>query len=634
MKKLAIGFILCLLATAAVSTTAVARTSPYIRFQFLCECCRQGVGNIPLELYENDTRIDAGMSNAAGYVFFDIPDNFIEYHNIEDFSVRSSAPVVEGLDISLRAFFRFTEMARNRLRPWEDSTWGAHVHPMMLIPPTQDFVLNYNYSFLIPVSALTDFGLLPLSLPLICEDEGVRVAVNGAFVRFSDQFPVIHEDMVLIPVRHIFERLGFEAYWDNDVRHALLIRETYGRTDTITIGLDSGVLVNGEYLPLAAAVQIKNNRVLLSVCTLAQVIDYAVFWDDETQTLHIAAGVEDGYVFIQGEPFPIDTTVLGLPSRGLTNVDIIVLRYMVNLRRLHLNDNNISDITPLENLWRLQHLNLRDNQISDIAPLPVTFLERLDLTNNPISTWVPVASMPWVWGRDNAFAWDVDGSAAENQSEGAYIVIQGQRISKTLTELYLHSWHLTDEDIVPLQYMKSLEFLVLNGNDIADLTPLTNLASLEVLQLRSNNIEDLSPLSGLTNLRELHLSLNQISDLSPLVSLTALETLWLGNNNVRDISPLANLISLETLYMNRNHISDLAPLESLTNLRVLWLGDNEISNISPLASLTLLWWLDLDNNHVSDLTPLKGLTDLRIVSLRNNPVVDLGPVAHVRDVEH
>eukprot|EP01050_Picozoa_sp_SAG11_P060621 SAG11_NODE_39936_length_216_cov_90.769231_1_plen_59_part_10 len=41
----------------------------------------------------------------------------------------------------------------------------------------------------------------------------------------------------------------------------------------------------------------------------------------------------------------------------------------VNLQRLHLRRENISDITPLSALVNLQQLYLNANQISDITPL-------------------------------------------------------------------------------------------------------------------------------------------------------------------------------------------------------------------------------------------------------------------------
>ena len=57
---------------------------------------------------------------------------------------------------------------------------------------------------------------------------------------------------------------------------------------------------------------------------------------------------------------------------------------------LHLSDNHISDVSPLENLANLRHLYLSGNQISDIEPLVnnpgLSKGDRVDLTDNPLST--------------------------------------------------------------------------------------------------------------------------------------------------------------------------------------------------------------------------------------------------------
>jgi internalin A len=48
----------------------------------------------------------------------------------------------------------------------------------------------------------------------------------------------------------------------------------------------------------------------------------------------------------------------------------------------------------------LAELYLSDNQISDVAPLiGLTNLTNLDLSNNAVTDWSPVAHVRNVWGR-------------------------------------------------------------------------------------------------------------------------------------------------------------------------------------------------------------------------------------------
>ena len=62
------------------------------------------------------------------------------------------------------------------------------------------------------------------------------------------------------------------------------------------------------------------------------------------------------------------------------------LEHAVNLTRLDLGKNRISDITPLVSLGNLTQIQLERNQISDIGPLAsLNNLRRLCLENNPLS---------------------------------------------------------------------------------------------------------------------------------------------------------------------------------------------------------------------------------------------------------
>ena len=62
---------------------------------------------------------------------------------------------------------------------------------------------------------------------------------------------------------------------------------------------------------------------------------------------------------------------------------LIGLEYATNLRSLSVGGNQVSDLTPLENLASLGHLYIGDNLISDISPLAnLTNLKRLGMLRN------------------------------------------------------------------------------------------------------------------------------------------------------------------------------------------------------------------------------------------------------------
>jgi len=68
--------------------------------------------------------------------------------------------------------------------------------------------------------------------------------------------------------------------------------------------------------------------------------------------------------------------------------------YVLLFCHIHLSNNQISDITPLENLTKLNRLFLDSNNIKDIAPLiKIGELEMLILDNNPIQDYSPLDQM-------------------------------------------------------------------------------------------------------------------------------------------------------------------------------------------------------------------------------------------------
>src|ERR687886_385524 len=116
------------------------------------------------------------------------------------------------------------------------------------------------------------------------------------------------------------------------------------------------------------------------------------------------------------------------------------------------NNNQISDIKPLQSLTNLTYLSLINNQINDIKPLAsLTNLTRLGLSSNEIN------------------------------------------------------------DIKPLQSLTKLTRLDLHFNEINDIKPLQSLTNLTELGLYDNQISDIKPLASLTNLIALYLGGNPLA---------------------------------------------------------------------------------------------------------------------------
>ena len=273
--------------------------------------------------------------------------------------------------------------------------------------------------------------------------------------------------------------------------------------------------------------------------------------------------------------------------------DLTGLEFAINLQRLALSSDELSNISPLAGLKSLRTLRLEEGKISDVSPLKnLINLESLHLDHNDI----------------------VDVSPLKNLIN--------------LTELNL--WHNAISDVSPLKNLINLTELNLWHNAISDISTLKNLIHLESLDLAHNDIVDISALKNLIHLKSLGLSGNAISDISALKNLIHLKSLGLSGNAISDISALKNLIHLERLEFNSNRVSDISALKNLIHLESLDLAHNDIVDISALKNLIHLDILELNSNRVSDISALKNLINLKALDLKDNYITDFSPIAEVR----
>ena len=371
--------------------------------------------------------------------------------------------------------------------------------------------------------------------------------------------------------------------------------------------------------------------------------DSAVFPDE-----NLEAAVREATGKPEGPIYAADLealTSLSVPGRGIIN--LTGLDRCVNLERLELHDNQISDLSPLADLTSLTELRLGDNQISNVSPLAsLTSLTRLFIGGNQIGDVSPLAhlrGLTELWLNDNQLA---DISPLADLTNLRWLYLNGNQIT----------------DVTPVTYIAGLLELWVYDNPIADTSPLASLAGVTVLgeitfpdsnleaavreaidksegriltsdlvaitslSLPAEGIVDLTGLEYFLNLKRLELGDNQISDLSPLAHFRDLTELRLNDNRIADMSPLAGLTSLTTLWLEGNQIGDVSSLVSLTNLTELWLNDNQIIDIEPLADLTGLTALWLQDNRITDVGPLADLAATTRLWLQNNPLEDVSPL--------
>jgi len=124
----------------------------------------------------------------------------------------------------------------------------------------------------------------------IASPDEITVTIDGVPVVFEGQGPIITGNRTLVPVRGVFEALGFVPDWDPDARAATLVREDY--TVVLTIGSYT-FTTNGVEHTLDVPAQIVANRTLLPLRAVLESVGYDdMDWLPETRTVVILTGAE------------------------------------------------------------------------------------------------------------------------------------------------------------------------------------------------------------------------------------------------------------------------------------------------------------------------------------------------------
>jgi len=129
--------------------------------------------------------------------------------------------------------------------------------------------------------------VLTMAAVSVYADEGIQVAINGNLVNFDDQPPAIVDNRTLVPVRGVFEAMGFNADWEGDTQTATLTRTGY----VIAITLDSTAFTtNGVSHQLEVPAQLIGGRTMLPIRAVLESVGYELDWDNNTRTVLITSG--------------------------------------------------------------------------------------------------------------------------------------------------------------------------------------------------------------------------------------------------------------------------------------------------------------------------------------------------------
>ena len=207
---------------------------------------------------------------------------------------------------------------------------------------------------------------------------------------------------------------------------------------------------------------------------------------------------------------------------GLADTATITQSHLEKITELNAFDRSISSIAGLEKAINLKKINLSGNWITDLTPLKnLTKLTQLNVSRNLIKS-----------GDTTVSALTKKGVAVDSSNQRA-IVTDSTAVSvpdAQLASAIREELGLTSGQTITRAALSKLTTLAPLNTPVQNLTGLEYAVNLEVLALPRGNIQDLTPLKGLTRLWSVDLSENSIDDISPLKNLPQLKAVLIQSN--------------------------------------------------------------------------------------------------------
>ena len=152
------------------------------------------------------------------------------------------------------------------------------------------------------ILAVTLLALAVISPKTIAHaSDNIHIIVDGVRLTFDGQQPVILNGRTLVPIRGVFEQLGFDVSWNAEAHQAILARTGY--IIIITIGSDV-FTTNGERHLLDVTAQIISNSTMLPIRAVLESVGYELNWDSGTRTANIVSEAAQIESQAQATPIP------------------------------------------------------------------------------------------------------------------------------------------------------------------------------------------------------------------------------------------------------------------------------------------------------------------------------------------
>lgn len=237
---------------------------------------------------------------------------------------------------------------------------------------------------------------------------------------------------------------------------------------------------------------------------------------------------------------------------------------MKNDSTLRSGKGNLFDLEEINQFPNLEALVLDYQEITDITPLENMQLTYLSLCGNPIMDITALAEM------------------------------------NTLQALWLEDVPVSDASA--LAKLTSLKELEISGTNLTDSAGFSRLP-LEVLKMGNTLITDLSPLRGLRGLTVLNAGEVDAQGMETIQTMTQLEYLTVSGQ-LENLEGFAGFQRLKMLDVSMSRLHSLEGVEKLPQLEYMGFGYTEPESLEPLTQNDVFYIVEMVGAKIEDYTPL------------------------------
>ncbi|MCL2048846.1 MAG: copper amine oxidase N-terminal domain-containing protein [Defluviitaleaceae bacterium] len=169
-------------------------------------------------------------------------------------------------------------------------------------------------------------------------DFDISAWVNGEIVAFGEQKPIILDGITFMPLCETFEAMGFYVLWDEE-------KQTVSLSDGLNsaffvVGQSSLIARGGNTIEMDVPAQIINERIMLPLSAVAEVVGARVFWDSKKREIDIDYNKPNFNFNTQTmTPYPSEFMIRSVYHEGKIATNLITL-YLVFPNK-HIENNEI-----------------------------------------------------------------------------------------------------------------------------------------------------------------------------------------------------------------------------------------------------------------------------------------------------